>query len=128
MCCVLFVGTFRINIPFTLIFLGLIFLFACKYPRGCPAQMMRYRLILYPTKLVLAAADFSVPSATTPADLLHIEKLLKIGGGFGLISCICGWYLTLLTVCEAVGIPNPLPVFDLSTRVFPSKNNRAKDA
>ena len=96
---VLLVGTLRVNVLFTLVFIGLVFLFA-----------------------FIAAADFSVASATTTADLEHIAYLLKIGGGFGMLGVICGWYLALLTVMEAVGLPCPLPVFDLSSKVFPKKN------
>ena len=51
-------GTFRVNVLFTLVFLGLVFLFA-----------------------FIAAADFAVPHATGPADEEHILYLLKIGGG-----------------------------------------------
>jgi hypothetical protein len=69
----------------------------------------------------IAAADFSIASATTAADLAHIEKLLTIAGGFGFLGLISGWYLAILTACEAVGIPCPLPVFDLSGKVFPKK-------
>lgn len=69
----------------------------------------------------IAAADFSVASAKTAADLAHINHLLHIAGGFGFIGLICGWYLAILTACEAVGIPCPLPVLDLSSRVFPKK-------
>jgi hypothetical protein len=58
---VLLVGTLRVNALFTLIFIGLVFLFA-----------------------FIAAADFAVPSATTPADLEHVAHLLKIGGSFGM--------------------------------------------
>lgn len=101
---ILFVGTFRVNVLFVLVFLGLVFLFA-----------------------FIAAADFSVPSASTPEDLEHIAYLLRIGGGFGMLGVICGWYLALVTVCEAVGLPCPLPIFDLSSKVFPKKDN-AKDA
>lgn len=86
------------NILFTLVFIGLVGLFAS-----------------------IAAADFAVPSATTPKDLLHIANVLKIGGGFGMLGVICGWYLALLTVMDAVGLPSILPVFDLSSRVFPPK-------
>lgn len=89
---------------------------------------------------MIAAADFKVPHATTAADVEYIGKLLKIGGGFGMLGkpwcplwsrrlgansplgVVCGWYLALLTVCEAVGIPLPLPVFDLSSKVFPAKD------
>jgi len=35
---------------------------------------------------------------------------------------LCGWYLAIVTVCASVGLPCPLPVFDLSTKVFPPKN------
>ncbi|KAF2829024.1 hypothetical protein CC86DRAFT_392260 [Ophiobolus disseminans] len=69
----------------------------------------------------IAAADFSVPTATTATDIAHIEKLLKIGGGFSSLGLISGWYLATLTTCEAVEIPCPLCVFDLSSKVFPSK-------
>lgn len=30
-------------------------------------------------------------------------------------------YLAILEVCEAVQIPCPLPVFDLSSKIFPPK-------
>ena len=96
---VFLVGTLRVNALFVLVFLGLVFLFA-----------------------FIAAADFAVSSATTTADLEHIAQLLKIGGGFGMLGVICGWYLALLTVMEAVGLPCPLPVFDLSSKVFPKKD------
>lgn len=104
---VLFVGTLRVNLLFVLVFLGLVFLFA-----------------------FIAAADFAVPNASTPADLEHIAMLLKIGGGFGMLGVICGWYLALLTCCEAVGLPCPLPVFDLSSKVFPKRDKATsnKDA
>jgi uncharacterized protein len=65
---VLFIGTFRVNGLFVLVFLGLVFLFA-----------------------FIAAADFAVPQAMTPADLDHVLHLLKIGGGFGLLGVVCGW-------------------------------------
>jgi hypothetical protein len=70
----------------------------------------------------IAAADFSVAHASTEADLAHISKLLNIAGGFGFLGLLSGWYLAILTACEAVGIPCPLPVLDLSSKVFPTKN------
>lgn len=91
-------GTFRVNVFFTLTFFGLIMLFS-----------------------FVAAADFRVGHATTEADVEHINKLLHIAGGFGFIGLVCGWYLAILTACEAVGIPCPLPVLDLSSKVFPKK-------
>lgn len=36
-------------------------------------------------------------------------------------------YLAILTVMEAVGLPNFLPVFDLSSKVFPNKQGMEKD-
>jgi uncharacterized protein len=65
---VLMIGTIRVNVFFTLTFFGLVMLFA-----------------------FIAAADFAVPTATTAADLAHVEKLLQIGGGFGFLGVICGW-------------------------------------
>jgi hypothetical protein len=87
-----------VNLFFTFTFFGLVMLFA-----------------------FIAAADFSVASATTEADLEHIAKLLHIAGGFGFMGLLSGWYLAILTACEAVGIPCPLPVLDLSSKVFPAK-------
>lgn len=33
-------------------------------------------------------------------------------------------YLVIIEVCEAVAIPCPLPIFDLSTKVFPPKDKK----
>lgn len=96
---ILLVGTLRVNVLFVLVFLGLVFLFS-----------------------FIAAADFAVPHVQTAADLEHVLHLLRIGGGFGMLGVVCGWYLALVTVCEAVGLPLPLPVFDLSSKVFPIKS------
>jgi succinate-acetate transporter protein len=101
---VFLIGTLRVNLFFTFTFFGLVMLFS-----------------------FIAAADFSVASATTEAGLLHVEKLLRIAGGFGFLGLISGWYLAILTACEAVGIPCPLPVLDLSSKVFPSKPQTGKD-
>lgn len=98
---VFFIATFRVNFLFTLTFFGLICLFAFT-----------------------AAADFYVPSITTLADISHLELLLRLAGGFGMIGAVCGWYLCILTSCAAVGIPCPLPVFDLSTKVFSKKTDK----
>jgi len=95
---VFLIGTLRVNLFFTFTFFGLVMLFG-----------------------FIAAADFSIASATTEADLEHINTLLRCAGGFGFLGLISGWYFAILTACEAVGIPCPLPVFDLSTKVFPDK-------
>lgn len=92
-------GTFRVNVFFTLTFFGLIMLFS-----------------------FIAAADFAAGHATTQADSDHINTLLHFAGGFGFLGLVCGWYLAILTACEAVGIPCPLPILDLSSKVFPKKD------
>lgn len=99
---VLFISTFRVNVLFVLVFFGLVGLFS-----------------------FIAAAEFAVPHATTAADVSHISFLLKCAGGFGFIGLVCGWYLTIIVACEATGIPCPLPVFDLSSRVFPDAKTKA---
>ncbi|GAB1744214.1 hypothetical protein D0862_06188 [Hortaea werneckii] len=104
MCMVSFmimIGTLRTNLPLTALFFGLVMLFA-----------------------FIAAADLRIPSATGPEDLAYIEKLLQVAGGFGFIGLVAGWYLVIIEVCEAVAIPCPLPIFDLSTKVFPPKDKK----
>lgn len=63
------IGALRVNVFFVLTFFGLVMLFS-----------------------FIAAADFAVPTATTPEALAHVEYLLKLAGGFGLIGFFCGWY------------------------------------
>jgi hypothetical protein len=73
---VFLIGTLRVNLFFTFTFFGLVMLFS-----------------------FIAAADFSVASATTEADLEHIAKLLRIAGGFGFLGLISdGTLLSLLLV------------------------------
>lgn len=67
---VLMVASLRTNVLFVLVFFALVMLFA-----------------------FIAAADFKVASATTPAEQEYILYLLKIGGGFGFIGLVCGWYV-----------------------------------
>lgn len=76
----------------------------------------------------IAAADFAVPHIKTAADLEHVGLLLKIGGGFGWLGLLSGWYLAILTACAAVGIPCPLPVLDLSSKVFSKDAEHSKNA
>ncbi|EMC94004.1 hypothetical protein BAUCODRAFT_74835 [Baudoinia panamericana UAMH 10762] len=99
----LFIASVRTNVFFSLTFFGLLGLFA-----------------------FIAAADFYVPHVKTEAQLEHVNTLLRCAGGFGFIGLICGWYLAILEACEAVGIPNKLPVLDLSSRVFAPKTNKVQ--
>ena len=99
-CFVLFLGSLRTNVPFVLIFFALIFLFG-----------------------FFAAGQFQVGYDPTPEGLAHAAYLFKIAGGFGLAVLILGWYLAIITACASTGVPCPLPVFDLSTKLF--KGNKA---
>ncbi|OQO02454.1 hypothetical protein B0A48_11981 [Cryoendolithus antarcticus] len=95
---VFLIGTLRVNVPFVLTFVGLVGLFS-----------------------FIAAADAFVPHIKTAADEVHLFTLLKAAGGFGFLGLICGWYLAIIEICETVQLPCPLPVFDLSSKVFPPK-------
>ena len=65
---IILIGTLRVNLLFVGLFTSLVFLFA-----------------------LIAAADASVPTAATEADLGHILMLLKVAGGFGFVGMCCGW-------------------------------------
>lgn len=54
----------------------------------------------------------------TQAGVDHAVYYFKIAGGFGFVAALCGWYLAIITACASTGVPCPLPVFDLSTKVF----------
>lgn len=97
-------GTFRVNACFILLFLGVTILFA-----------------------FVAAANFNIAAHGTATDMAYVKTLLKAGGAFGLMSAVVGWYLVLVTVCEMAAIPCPLPVFDLSSRIFPPKPKPSKE-
>lgn len=94
-CVVFAIGTIRTNVPFVITFVCLDFLFG-----------------------LFAAGQIAIGKNPTAAGLEHAVYLFKIAGGFGLVAAIMGWYLAIITVCASVGIPCPLPIFDLSTKVF----------
>jgi len=71
-----------------------------------------------PLFALFAAAEFATGTATTAADGAHVLYLLKIAGGFGLVTAIAGWYLAILLACASTGVPCPLPAFDLSQKLF----------
>lgn len=94
-CIIFFIGSLRTNVPFSLCLFTLIPLFA-----------------------IFAAAQFHIGAHPTAEGVAYGLYLFKVAGGFGLVSVLCGWYLALIQVCAAVGIPCPLPVGDLSQRLF----------
>lgn len=67
---------------------------------------------------LFAAAEFATGTATTAADGAHILFLIKVAGGFGLVTVIAGWYLAIQLACASTGVPCPLPAMDLSTSLF----------
>lgn len=90
-----FLGALRTNIPFALAIFCLMPLFG-----------------------LFAAAEFATGTATTAEDVSHVLNLIKIAGGFGLVTTIAGWYLAILLACASTGVPCPLPAMDLSTSLF----------
>jgi len=89
------IGSLRTNVPFVITFVALDFLFG-----------------------FFAAANFQLGHNPTAAGIAYADKLFLIAGGFGMVACIMGWYLAIITVCASTGVPCPLPVFDLSTKLF----------
>ena len=99
---VFFIGSLRTNAPFALAIFCLIPLFG-----------------------LLAAGQFYIGYNPTEAGVAHASYLIQIGAGFGFITAIAGWYLAIITVCASVGLPCPLPIFDLSQK-FGAKSEAAK--
>jgi len=93
-------GSLRTNIPFVLVFFALVFLFA-----------------------FFAAGFYQLGYNPTTDGLNHAAYYFKIAGGFGFIALVMGWYLAIITACAATGVPCPLPIFDLSQKVFPNTEN-----
>jgi uncharacterized protein len=71
-----------------------------------------------PLFFLFAAAEFATGTATTAADGAHVLYLIKIAGGFGLVTTLAGWYLAILLACASTGVPCPLPAMDLSQSLF----------
>lgn len=97
MCLISFIfliGSLRTNVPFVIVFFCLVILFA-----------------------LFAAANFHL-GQNGLAGAEYAGYLLKVAGGFGFVAALMGWYLAILTVCAATGVPCPLPIFDLSQKVF----------
>ncbi|KAE9363559.1 GPR1/FUN34/YaaH-class plasma membrane protein-like protein [Stipitochalara longipes BDJ] len=96
-------GSLRINIPFVIVFFTLIFVFS-----------------------FFAAGFYQLRYDPSAAGLAHAVYYFKIAGGFGFVTMIMGWYLAIITVCASTGVPCPLPVFDLSQKVFAHNTNAQK--
>jgi succinate-acetate transporter protein len=94
---VFLLGSIRTNVPFVILFIGLVLLFS-----------------------FVSAASYQLGYNPTPAGLAHAIHYYRIAGGFGFVAMTSGWYLTLIQVFAATGIPVPLPIFDLSHLVFPN--------
>jgi succinate-acetate transporter protein len=63
-------GSLRINVPFVIVFLGLVFLFS-----------------------FIAAADYQLGYNATAAGAAHAVYYVKIAGEFGFVTMIMGWYV-----------------------------------
>jgi hypothetical protein len=63
-------GSLRINVPFVIVFLTLIFVFS-----------------------FFAAGYYQLEYDPTPEGLAHAIYYFKIAGGFGFVTMIMGWYL-----------------------------------
>jgi succinate-acetate transporter protein len=95
-------GSIRTNVPFVILFIGLVLLFS-----------------------FVSAAYYQLGYQGLQG-LAHATHYFRIAGGFGFVSMTSGWYLTLLQVFAATGIPVPLPIFDLSHLVFPNGTREQK--
>lgn len=92
-------GSLRTNVPFVIVFVCLVCLFG-----------------------LFAAGQVNIGYNPTAAGLAHTAYLFKIAGGFGFVAALMGWYLAIITSCASTGVPCPLPVFDLSTKLFKGSN------
>jgi len=96
-------ASIRVNIPFVITFISVFLLFC-----------------------FLAAADFHLGNNPSEAGLAGTVHLAFIAGACGFPAALCGWYLAIITACASTGVPCPLPVFDLSTKLF-SNTQAAKN-
>jgi len=97
-------GSLRTNGPFVIVFVCLVCLFG-----------------------LFAGAQIHIGMDPTAAGVARATYLFKIAGGFGFVAAIMGWYLAIITVCASTGVPCPLPIFDLSTKVFAGSKASANE-
>jgi hypothetical protein len=107
---VILIGTLRVNVLFVLLFFGLVMLFLLRLPKpishtfsSCCRSEVDLDLLDWSVdgKSFRKFTSYSTPAVANTS--LHR-------------------YLAILEVCETVQIPCPLPVFDLSSKIFPGKN------
>jgi hypothetical protein len=60
--------------------------------------------------VLLKVNSFHVGYDPTPQGLHHAAYLYKVGAGFGFITLICGWIMTILVVLQSTGVTVPLPM------------------
>lgn len=101
---VFLLGSLRTNVPFVITFVALVFLFG-----------------------FFAAGEFALGKAANAAGVAHALYLFKIAGGFGFVALVMGWYLAIITCCASTGVPCPLPIFDLSTKLFRNDKGAAQE-
>lgn len=97
-------GSLRTNVPFVIVFVTLVILFG-----------------------LFAAGQFELGYNPTAQGVAYATYLFKVAGGFGIVTALMGWYLAIITVCASTGVPCPLPVFDLSTKVFRGSKAAAQE-
>lgn len=95
-------GAIRTNIPFVILFVSLVLVFS-----------------------FVSAAYYQLGYQGIDG-LAHATHYFRIAGGIGFVGAVAGWYLTLIQVLAATGVPIPLPIFDLSHVVFPNGTQEQK--
>ena len=74
----------------------------------------------------LAASNFYLGWNPDTHGVQQSAYLAKVGGGFGFIAVLCGWYLAIIAVCASTGVPCPLPTFDFS-HAFEKKKRESRE-
>lgn len=97
-CVVYSVAAARTNVPFFIVFFGLIFAFE-----------------------LIAAGYFH----TAEGKMATAAMEFKIAGGFAFVVGMAGLYIDIGLIMASVGYEWTLPLFDLSSKVFPPKNMKA---
>jgi len=83
--------------------------------------------LLIPFFSLSAGAAFYAGFNPTDAGLKHAAYLQVCAGGVGFATSLFGWYLAIIAVCASTGVPCPLPIFDLSSKVFPGSTAAADE-